>query len=214
MIFIFDLDHTLYNTSRLKKAMMASVRSFGIDEKLWLETYQAVIRKNRRGYDYDVKKHSRLLAKTVNASGALIEKKQLAVLKRGRRFLYRDAENFLKFLRAKKIKLFLLTLGNVEWQKEKISHLKITKYFDKIILTYLHKKYLKFDFPGPRNKWIFINDNPGEIKELKAIIKDSFFLRIKRKGDEKTYDKKRQIQVPAFPDLIKLRSYLQKNNLL
>jgi len=210
MIFIIDLDHTLLNTSRLKKEMAKSIKKFGIKEKLWKETYQTTVKKVKKAFDYNVKLHSQLIFQKTGIKASLIEKEFKSVLKKCYKFLYPDTKPFLKYLKNKKVKIILLTLGNINWQKEKIKNLNLQKYFNKIIFTYWHKRFLKLNLDEPPENWIFINDNLKEIKELKDNFPQSLFLRIKRKGARNVYLKKDQIKVETFSNLTQIKSFLER----
>lgn len=213
MTFIIDFDHTLFNTTRFKEELARSVKSLEIDRKLWFETYGKTIRQVKNAYDYNARTHSQILSKKTGIPAPIIEKRLKLVLPQSDKFLYPDTKNFLKFLKNKGGKIILLTLGNIEWQKEKIKNIKIKKYFNKLIYTYWHKKYLKIKLKENPNSWIFINDDPIEIKELKKIFPQSIFLRIKRREGKKFPKKINKIKVPTFSNLAKLKNYLNKEGL-
>ena len=85
--------------------------------------------------------------------------------------LYPGAENLLQSLKVQKIKLGLLTNGNVETQRNKVSLLKIEKYFDAVI--YARALGVSCEKPNPEafsailralhtepEEAIYIGDNP------------------------------------------------------
>ena len=80
-------------------------------------------------------------------------------------YLFEDVEEFLQYLKEKKFEIILLTKGDVDFQKLKISNTDIDKYFDNIIITTSHKGDLDIDYNG-----IFIDDN---IEELESIMKNN-----------------------------------------
>jgi len=61
--------------------------------------------------------------------------------------LYPDAENLLSALKNQKIKLVLVTNGNVETQRNKVGLLKIEKYFD--IIVYARELGKENEKPNP-----------------------------------------------------------------
>ena len=213
MTFIIDFDHTLFNTTRFKKELARSTRKLGIGPELWLSTYKKTIERVKDAYDYNARAHSQILSKKTGIPAPVIEKRLKLVLPKSEKFLYPDTKAFLKFLKNKGDKIILLTLGNIGWQKEKIKNIKIKKYFDKLIYTYWHKKYLKINLKSSPKNWIFINDDPGEITELKKIFPQSAFLRIERKEGKKFPKKIDKIKVPTFTNLNKLKIYLNKKGL-
>lgn len=213
MTFIIDFDHTLFNTTHFKKELARSTRNLGIGPKLWLSTYKKTIKRVKDAYDYNTKAHSQILSKKTGIPAPVIEKRLKLVLPKSEKFLYPDTKAFLKFLKNKGNKIILLTLGNIGWQKEKIKNIKIKKYFNKLVYTYWHKKYLKIKLSDRPPNWVFINDDPIEIKELKKIFPQSIFLRIKRKEGKKFPKKIAKIRVPTFTNLKKLKIYLNKKGL-
>lgn len=211
MIFVFDFDHTIFNASAFKKALSQSVRKFGISKKFWQETYKEIVEKSQEGYDYDVKEHSFLLGQGIGKDSRLLEKEMRRIVAQSHDFVYRDTEPFLRYFKSRKTTIVLLTLGNVAWQKEKIKGLKIKKYFDKFIFTARHKKYLKLNLADTPQSWVFINDNPREIKELMPLFSKSIFLRLKRRGGKKFLPEEEELNIPTFSNLSKLEKYIVEN---
>ncbi|MDP3245327.1 MAG: HAD family hydrolase [bacterium] len=208
MIFILDFDYTLFDVSVFKKALSKSVKKLGIKQDLWQETYKKTLEQHKEACNYDVKKHSHLLGQMVAVDSFLIENEMRQVLARSQDFLYPDTEDFLRYLKNRGSKIVLLTLGNIAWQKKKIKDLKIKKYFDKFIFTARHKRHLKLKFNGSPRDWIFVNDNPREIQEMRPLFPKSVFLRLKRHGGKKFLSELEKISVPTFPDLKTVKKYL------
>ena len=83
------------------------------------------------------------------------------LMNNGKKYLYSDAYSFLDYLRKKGYEIIILTRGNSNYQRKKIS-LVIDGYFDKLIVTMNHKGKLKLDYSNS----IFIDDNPKEIQSI------------------------------------------------
>lgn len=103
---------------------------------------------------------------------------------------YRDAIDLIRFFKKKKIKLGLLTNGNIKAQRNKVNCLSIADYFDEIL--YAREvgegkekpnikpfKTISDKLKIPGTRLLFIGDNPkNDFKGPKLI--DSHTVRLKR----------------------------------
>ena len=80
-------------------------------------------------------------------------------------YLFDDVEKVLKHLKEHNCHLYLLTRGNTDFQRVKISYTKLTSYFDDIIITNNHKGNLDIDYNA-----IFIDDS---MEEIESILKNN-----------------------------------------
>ncbi|MCX6796558.1 MAG: HAD family hydrolase [Candidatus Falkowbacteria bacterium] len=75
--------------------------------------------------------------------------------------------------------LILITHGNVSWQREKIKHLKIKRYFTKIIITDKNKvdgfKFLR----NSKKEILIVNDNARENRAALKLLPHAQALLIK-----------------------------------
>ena len=89
-----------------------------------------------------------------------------------RPYIFKDAEIFLKSF--SKNNLYLLSYGDLNFQKQKIKGAKISDYFRRIIITNKNKaeilkQIIKKDKFGKLEKIIFIDDQPRNIEEVSSI---------------------------------------------
>lgn len=189
---IIDFDYTLFNAGKFKKALSKSLKNFGIYEKIWQRTYRFSKKLNKNN-EYIPNTHLEILAKKYNCAKNDLQKSYDKIISKTNRFFYSDTLATLKKL-SKNHKLYLLTFGDIGFQKQKIQSSKIEKYFQKIITTNQNKEKIAHDIPDIENA-IFINDNPKEIIELKKVYPAAEFIQIVRRGGKcKKIDKKENIK--------------------
>lgn len=101
------------------------------------------------------------------------------------KFLYDDSVEFLNGINRDKYGLDLLTLGDTEFQKTKVDHSGIAKYFDDIYYTEVQKwDYL--DRLVDRNEnFIVIDDRGDALTEIKKKFKHSLAIHIERPIEDK-----------------------------
>ncbi len=177
---IFDFDYTLFNAGAYKKALSKSLEAFGINQKIWQKTYE-ISKKLNKNNEYIPNTHLEILAEKYNCNLQDLQKAYEKVIKKTNKFFYSDSIATLKKL-SKNNKLYLLTFGDVNFQKQKIHASGTEKYFQKIIITNQDKHTLKnIGIPDIKHA-LFINDNPKEIIELKKNYPDAEFIQIIRRN--------------------------------
>lgn len=175
---IIDFDDTLFDTITLKDEFKEMLARHGVNGGLFDESYQEAKTRNCHG-DYDFDTHLLVLEEKCAGFDQKKAARDLEDLKKNlEKYLLAEADNFLEYFKQKKIPLILLTLGDEEIQKSKISQSKIGKFFHKIRI--VHNKALCCDelAASETGEIIFINDKIQETKELleafphlKAILK-------------------------------------------
>lgn len=123
-----DFDNTLYDSRFLKNNLFEVLQEKGFSRDEILSTYE----RASSNYNYSPKSHLILLSKmrdfNTKATEAIIESLYLDAPVH----LFKDTVGFLKSLDRKKFEVDLLTLGDSEFQKQKVTASGIVKYFDKI----------------------------------------------------------------------------------
>jgi len=161
-IFI-DFDGVIFNTELFKKRLIKFFSENGISKKDFDKSYQYF--KNQK-IPYSVIKHLKLLFFLKKI------KKKCRYNDILRPYIFKDAEIFLKSF--SKNNLYLLSYGDLNFQKQKIKGAKISDYFRRIIITNKNKaeilKQINFkDKFGKLEKIIFIDDQPRNIEEVSSI---------------------------------------------
>ena len=172
-IFI-DFDHTLYNTPLLTKDMLDALAIY--------------ISKVSKIFNYDYKEATNIVNNVIN---------------NGTQYLFEDSIPFLKGLKKKNHKVYILSYNENEvyFQAVKIAGSGLLKYVDGVFPTTTLKGEIPLDF----SKCIFIDDKP---KDLISIYNNHPFkvFRIRRKND--TYSEiETNLPIPEFTSL----EELQKN---
>lgn len=171
MLYIFDLDYTLLDTTLLKKCLAAALEleviEFLQQEKKWFVVM---------GRHYNPNVHLELLI-----DEGLIDQRKADLLKiKLNNFLlaideclFEGVEDLLSELKKRGDKLVLISKGDAEWQKMKINGSKILKqYFDDILI----EENDKTEHPYMRSlaslcsKVTIVNDKPAEGLKMKQFL--------------------------------------------
>lgn len=206
MTVILDLDYTLLDTTKFKEAMEESVAPFGVTKEQFRTTYAATVAAIAGQYDYDFARHAKLLQEISGADEAELRRALEGALERLPAFLYEDSIAFLESLKDSGAHVALLTFGNAGFQEEKVRRLGIEVYFDECIYTQTGKHTVEYSFPGNEESWVFINDNPKEIRSLMELFPKSTMLRVKRENGKTFAAEDDALAVPTFATLAKLQA--------
>lgn len=177
MIYIFDLDYTLFDVKKFNKAI---AKILGLSLKKYYESYERDFRSPK--INYNIYKHLSILTKEktiTKEKGQVIRNNIAKRFVSLDEFLYPDVENVLRELRSRNCKIVLVSYGDQLWQKYKISRLKIKKYFDKIIITDKQKGNVLDFLKKSKEEKIIINDKATESLEMKKILDKSEIFLIK-----------------------------------
>jgi hypothetical protein len=168
MVVIFDFDRTLFDVNTFKKDL---AKIIGVDyEKDYKKTYDRLFvdtGKNKTNYDLGV--HLKELGK----DDKITKKKIKIFLKISDQYLLPGALDLLDSIKKNGDELFLITFGNIAWQKEKVKSVKrLNKYFDNKHKIFVDKDKIKsLDFLKKQNKkLILINDNKKEGLAMKKFL--------------------------------------------
>lgn len=166
MIIIFDLDHTLLNTNKLKKDIAGilniNIRRYNNDCQKYFAD---------KNFVYSPYELLRILKKEKRVTSTKRYKERIEnLLKRADKYLHVGALEVVKKFKAKGDKLMLLSVGDRKWQNKKINNLKIRHYFDLVIIID-GEKHKNLDFlKNSKEKILIINDNAGETVDMKKVI--------------------------------------------
>lgn len=212
MTYILDLDHTLLNTTALKRAMQESLRPFGGSGELFEKSYAATVSAIPGQYDYDISRHASIISEMTGADAALVRAALENVLQHIDKFLFPDAISFLQWVKEKGAVL-LLTWGNPHWQEQKVQHSSIRDMFVRCVYTEKDKHNVALAIDAPQAEWIFINDNPKEIKFMLTQYPEATHLRVKRPEGKTFPAEVDQLDVPTFASLAETKKYLEARQL-
>ena len=177
MIFIFDLDYTLFNANKFKIDL---ARALEISRNKFFSDYQIYFKDRKINYHTD--KHISLLIneRVIKKNHEeVIRKRVKNFLKELNKYIYKEGEELLKILSKNRNRLILASFGNASWQKQKIKNLQIKKYFSKIIITDKNKGQALDIFIKEREPIVIINDNARESFAIKRAVGRGELLLVK-----------------------------------
>lgn len=167
---IIDLDYTLLDTDKFKKALAEIFKDFdfeknyddlknGKKENFGLNAFIDFLKENYEITDERIKE---------------IEVKCGELLKRIDEFLFPEAEKLLELLKRNGYEIILATFGRKSWQEQKVGHLSEKEKFDQIIFEELDKSKSEFlkSLIKERETAIIINDNAEECLGMKEVLGD------------------------------------------
>lgn len=208
MTYILDLDHTLLDTNAFKRTLEESLAPLGISREQFQSTYVATVSAVAGRYDYTIAGHAKTLHEQCGIDEAAAIENLSGALDRLPHFLYPDSLPFLETLRDHGLSCILLTMGNAAFQEEKVRRLGIAPFFEQLVFTEEKKDRISLSLPDDPSKWIFVNDNPAEIRGLALRFPEAKMVRIKRVG-AKTFPPEDDLPgIPTFPSLAEAWAYL------
>ena len=123
-----DFDHTLFHTDEFfHVAVREAFRRLGIDAKVWEQSYAVVWPTG-----YTLEKHAEEVFRQSGNQPALEEMKRILQNSFSdlRRYLFPDVLPFLQQAKENGARLYLLSFGDPEWQRYKVSACAVSGYFD------------------------------------------------------------------------------------
>lgn len=159
MKIYFDFDRTIFNTEAFQKEIYRLLKEYNIP----IDLFDKIKLKNKdNGFNIfiileEIKKIYTFNTDLYTELNKLLECDDM--------FVFDDVENLLKYLKNANYKLFILTKGNENFQKIKITNTRIANYFDNIIITNKHKGDLNLDYNA-----IFVDDS---LEEIESILKNN-----------------------------------------
>ncbi len=208
MLLILDLDYTLLDTTAFKKALTASLEPLGVTQDQFYDTYGTVSHAIPGQHSYSFEAQAQLLREKYGFDEREVVARLTSVYDILPTFLYPDVMPFLVLLKGKHIPATLFTWANPTHQEAKVKNLGIEPYLSKVIITSEDKGTAELDLPGPASAWVFVNDNPNEIRALAARYPASQMIRIKR-ADGKAFPPEEDVlDVPTFTTLDDVREHL------
>jgi hypothetical protein len=177
-IVIFDFDHTIFDTEKFFENDLPDF--IGIDRKIFKKAYEKNFKvKKTKKVNYDLIKHLEILG----VNNTETRKKIFRFLTNIRKYLMPGSIEFLEKIKKNGDELYLVTFGNIAWQKLKVNNIKkLKRYFNPKHRIFVDKNKIgALDFIKNKNKdkeVILINDNKKESLAMKKFFgrKTKLFL--------------------------------------
>ena len=177
MKFLFDLDYTLLDTEKFKKALIAAIVFVGGPSVEDCESAFSVVTEKMGMFDADSFFHE--LKDTFFSDQAAIEARVAfdRVLTETAQYLYPEAKELLEALRKHDGAVVdLMTFGNAAWQRAKVEHSGLAELFDETIYTEKDKGERLRDAGRGQDLVIVVNDNGEEIQRMIAVAPEYTYI--------------------------------------
>ncbi|MEK7566780.1 MAG: HAD family hydrolase [Patescibacteria group bacterium] len=186
-IALLDFDSVLFDTDSFSKEIKKTFVSYGISESDYDST-RSLFRKHldNLGLAYHQERHLDFFEKNLVGFNRPLVTGGLNNLKKEMpRFVYADAVPFLKTISEKGWKSMILTLGDSDWQKEKVSASGVGALVDDVVVTDDETKVRAAGEILEKLKniesIIFVDDNPyralNSVKEYFPIVRTFQLIR-------------------------------------
>lgn len=200
MNFYLDFDYTLFNTYEFRNELYKILESNNCSRdnlKLTIEEGNHKLINIRERFKELSKKKSISIEKFLKPLEELYNNCE--------KYIYDDVIEFLKYLKQQNHKIYVLTWGEKEYQKEKVEASKIEKYVDEVIYT----EKLKYNLDIQYKEGIFIDDS---IRDLKGLYskKAKYVFRIKRVNGKNSHKELNIKEIKEFTSLQEIKEYLIK----
>lgn len=166
MNYYIDFDNTLYSTPLLTHKMLNSiVESIKAENDInSTELYEECKSMFNREHIYNIYELARYFANKYNLDANIIINNLNNIILNGSDLVFDDTIPFLKKLKEKGHKLYMLTYckDSLEYQSIKIAGSKLADFFDALYITSVPKYNLDIDYANG----IFIDDNPDDLLGL------------------------------------------------
>ena len=177
MTIIFDFDHTLFDTPRLKAAIQGIFAKHGVEAELFLKTHDE---SRGEGRDWKPERQFEILRSSGISNVEKIQGDFEKIMAASCVFLYKDTIPFFKKVNQYH-KLALVTYGESAFQEKKLLGCpEFKEYFGKIIITKnLYKDKEVGDLSGGKPA-MFVEDNPAALSAVKKYAPHVVTVRMNR----------------------------------
>ncbi len=169
-MFIIDFDDTLFDTHAFKQAREQALLRLGISRELYQVSYATARTLVDGTFVYSSPHHARVLSDQ-GFDQKVVETALRQVDDQVANFLFPDTREFLTRLQSTGRPLFLLSLGEKNFQEMKLQACGIFHFFEKVFVVNKNKvevvSELLLAHPETKNVY-FINDKVQESLDLQA----------------------------------------------
>ena len=184
-IFV-DFDEVLFNSGKFVKDKDKIFIDNGISKKIVNRVSDLFSSTSKcKRIPYTLERQVLFLKNRVKADYSKIGEEVQLLMDDLRMYIFSDAVSFFKKIPRKN--LFILSYGDVNYQKSKIYGSRISKYFYKIIVNtedkidHINKIAKKLHF-SDKEKILIIDDRPENLKKIEKFKKEIITIRMRRPG--------------------------------
>jgi len=180
-MIIIDFDDTLFDTQKFKKELSFCLLDIGIDEKMFWQTYAEARILSDGNFSYSFERHASILEREGFDYKQVLDNLN-NVKEKINNFLFEDTIYFLESLKKSKQDLYLLSLGDENFQKLKVGECSISKYFKQVFFRGKGKELVVKEILAENkdSNVFFINDKieesqkiENDFPEIKVILKQA-----------------------------------------
>lgn len=171
-----DFDGTLFDTFLFKASFFRILEKAGFSQEDIVSTYQA----EGLDYKYSPKGQFERLKKVKKFNEGLALARLEDLYKKSQSFLFEDSVNFLKEIDREKNELILLTLGDIEFQRRKVSESKIEDLFDRCLYTVEQKWIFLEGVIEKDERFVIIDDRGDTLEQISKKYRRSLPIQVKR----------------------------------
>ncbi|MFA7315034.1 MAG: HAD family hydrolase [Candidatus Magasanikbacteria bacterium] len=206
-MIIIDFDDTLFDTQGFKHELVRSLESLGISAELFWQTYNEARMLTDGNFSYSFERHARILERQGFDYDKVLQNFSLVKAK-VKYFLFSDTIDFLESLKKSGHDLYLLSLGDSNFQKLKLEQCGIEKYFKQVFFRGKDKELVVKEILDKNKKSdiFFINDKIKENLKIK-----NYFSQIKiilKQNSSLDEDKYKNSGLVFFKTLTKIKEYV------
>jgi FMN phosphatase YigB (HAD superfamily) len=183
MKIFLDFDGVIFNTELFKKRLAAIFPRNGVSQKDFKASYRRIKKKE---LSYSPFNHIKYLANNKEIDSKKISSDLRKLLINLKPFVFDEAKKFLK--RFSKNDLYLISYGDLDFQRKKIRNSQISNFFKRIVITdadkgKIIKNIAKKDKFKKEEAVIFIDDKAKHIKEARQ--RNVITFQITRPGQQR-----------------------------
>jgi len=202
--YYLDFDYTLFDTHAFRQGLYEILEQNGLDKSYLSLTPEQKINGQKL---LNMRELFKNISETTNIPLNNFINPLEELYAKSHEFVYDDTIEFLNYLKSKNHKIYILTWGEKEFQKEKIQASKLNNYFDEIIYAEQLKYTLNIDYENG----IFVDDSVRDLEGLYQKHAKQVF-RIKRKNGKNSNKELNIKEILEFDSLKELQDYLEKQN--
>lgn len=171
-----DFDGTLFDTEAFKEKMYDIFIKAGFE----IDDIKATYNAECLDYNYSPIGQMERLEKVHSFDMTAANQRFTKLYKSCSQYLYSDSVEFLEIVDKEKYELDLFTLGDILFQKTKVDHSGIVKYFDNIYYTEIQKWEHLEKLVKQNEKFVIIDDRGDALLEIQKKYKQSLAVHIIR----------------------------------
>ena len=157
-----DFDRTLFDTDGLEREVKKVRKRYGISDEMWKKYVKEYREEHNTLFNmYNIMYR---ICFNENINFKALNELNKTIVRKSNSFIFDDATKFIKKAKVLNLEVNMLSFGDYKFQVKKIVNTKISKRFDRIIITPENK--FQIDDRVDYENGIFFDDNPKDVEGL------------------------------------------------